>query len=716
MPASRLVPVRVVILSVLLVSGAECAYCDGGFFGKGLFREQEPVSSPGQKAVLIRDGGTHEILLVQTTYRGLAADFAWVIPVPGRPLRTDVFPANPQVFDALDQQTRPETRVMIEDPFATAERGFTKSQRQAAEAPTGAGAMGGAPGPEVVVHDRMEVGDYSVTILSATGPGVLVDWLNRNGYGFPKTAEAIADDYVERDWTFVAFRIRPQVQRRQTTLSDVAPVGIRFPTEQLVYPLAFSRVSAPETTTILLLIVDDSGVECAELPTVTFPAATKPARGVTYHSLARELLAKHQGEAVLCEARFALPTWSPVPLNDLALAREEALGESQRVATRPGAPAPPPDLKKRALTGRVATRLWAELPRAAMEDLTFRPTSHLRFSLRVDKTATLPTPRWLYLFGPGLARLGWTAALLGLVVALVWPRQHPAVSSDAIEEAAWRAAKLSAMTLVGLVVLTIGVGKAISSLDPSFGFLPTDDTTAFVVGFLLACLWVVPALFIDRELLRRIPREAALRAVPGMVVAVLLLLLAAGWLSSPFGWRLRHGSLGVVPLLGVPGFLAVLLLGWPLSVVLALRGGRTPQLLGVLRTIGLSLLALIVIAPTVNRACGRLVDLCRPNSYAVRRQQEDATAQLRTTLQMFRDATGAYPRRLTDLALGKLPATGIDGSGNEVRLSGSPAMPLLPALPVDPLTGRSDTWLYDVRSPLLVESGAYEVVVNTVGR
>ena len=37
---------------------------------------------------------------------------------------------------------------------------------------------------------------------------------------------------------------------------------------------------------------------------------------------------------------------------------------------------------------------------------------------------------------------------------------------------------------------------------------------------------------------------------------------------------------------------------------------------------------------------------------------------------------------------------------------------ILPQLPVDPLTGKRDSWVYDVLAPGLADSGAYKVTVR----
>lgn len=78
-------------------------------------------------------------------------------------------------------------------------------------------------GARVVVHDRLKVGPYQATVLSATGPGVLTNWLRNHHYRFPEEGQEVVDGYVERRWFFVALRISPQERRQADLMSDLPP-------------------------------------------------------------------------------------------------------------------------------------------------------------------------------------------------------------------------------------------------------------------------------------------------------------------------------------------------------------------------------------------------------------------------------------------------------------------------------------------------------------
>lgn len=74
---------------------------------------QSGVSSPHQKAVIIQPDPATEILLLKTTYQGPAAEFAWVIPVPGLPAEEDVFRVGEGIIPWILDETAPQVHSQI---------------------------------------------------------------------------------------------------------------------------------------------------------------------------------------------------------------------------------------------------------------------------------------------------------------------------------------------------------------------------------------------------------------------------------------------------------------------------------------------------------------------------------------------------------------------------------------------------------------------------
>jgi len=142
--------------------------------------------------------------------------------------------------------------------------------------------------------------------------------------------------------------------------------------------------------------------------------------------------------------------------------------------------------------------------------------------------------------------------------------------------------------------------------------------------------------------------------------------------------------------------------------------GRWPRPTGITGAAAGALVSLVLLHLLVPKLCNVVVALGRPGSHRVEKKQEKAQQRIERALQAFRKGTGAYPMQLADLTASALPANGLDSSGNEVAIDvkADVKMPLLRRIPDDPLTGRNDTWVYDVRSLFLVESGGYNVTVT----
>jgi len=206
------------------------------------------MALPEQRAFLYRQGDSeHMVLSVQ--YNGATEEFAWVIPT--------------------------ETRAKVDAQSGAPFHELWKATKVVSRAPAGAvraTAKAGAAPPEVQVLERKIAGPYDVAILKASSGGGLYKWLRDNGFGLNQSTRNALDDYVEKNWHFVAARIRPG-KREQTTRAlkngTIAPLHIQYQAKRLSYPL---RVTAgnPGTSEIELFVVADDPPRHAGLNSLTF--------------------------------------------------------------------------------------------------------------------------------------------------------------------------------------------------------------------------------------------------------------------------------------------------------------------------------------------------------------------------------------------------------------------------------------------------------------
>ncbi|MCK5124126.1 MAG: DUF2330 domain-containing protein, partial [Dehalococcoidia bacterium] len=94
-----------------------------------------------------------------------------------------------------------------------------------------------------------------------TNATALADWLNANGYVFPEEGEEIVSEYIEKEWYFVATKINAVEEGTGEALAegDIEPIVLSFASNQTVYPLRISSLSATNATPpeVLLYVLAD---------------------------------------------------------------------------------------------------------------------------------------------------------------------------------------------------------------------------------------------------------------------------------------------------------------------------------------------------------------------------------------------------------------------------------------------------------------------------
>lgn len=199
----------------------------------------QDLHQTGQRAIILHGNTTgnmtqHLILSVQ--FAGDVEDFAWVVPVPSIP-EIDVTDAD--VFTELSHFTIAAIPDHGKPGFAC----FPADMM---------------PPNGVDVIDEQVVGPYATATLSADDPNALVDWLNDNGYFFPEEGYEVIAEYIEKSWYFVATRINAVDEDTGKALEEgsIEPVVLSFASDEIVYPLLITSLSATEPEVLLYIIAD----------------------------------------------------------------------------------------------------------------------------------------------------------------------------------------------------------------------------------------------------------------------------------------------------------------------------------------------------------------------------------------------------------------------------------------------------------------------------
>jgi len=214
------------LFTMLLSIAVVPALADGAFFallGDDIFQ-------PSQKAIILYENNREDLILA-VKYEGNADEFAWVIPVPNYP---DIDVSDPDLFWELSQITTEDLPVRL-----------------------GCARFVPLPlSPAVEVLERTIIGPYDVAILSAQDPTALVDWLNSNGYSFPEEGEKILDDYITKEWYFVATRINTGEEATGLATGTIEPLKLSFESDEIIYPLRITALSSKASEVLLYVFAD----------------------------------------------------------------------------------------------------------------------------------------------------------------------------------------------------------------------------------------------------------------------------------------------------------------------------------------------------------------------------------------------------------------------------------------------------------------------------
>jgi len=231
----ELIAAPLIAVLFLLSTTAAPVLADGCFFPDSMYRD---LYESAQRAVILYGNSTGnytEHLILSVSFEGDAEDFAWVIPVPDKP---EIAVTDAELFWELSDFTRTE----IPSPgFGCAFGGLTPGDQDGVD-----------------VIEEQVVGPYATAILSATNATALADWLNANGYIFPEDGEEIISEYIEKEWYFVATKINAVEEDTGDALTEgaIEPIVLSFASEEIVYPLRITSLSATSPEVLLYVFAD----------------------------------------------------------------------------------------------------------------------------------------------------------------------------------------------------------------------------------------------------------------------------------------------------------------------------------------------------------------------------------------------------------------------------------------------------------------------------
>jgi hypothetical protein len=268
--ASRLkagVAVTAIVAQLIALAGPAAAFC--GFY---VAKADAKLFNKSSKVVLARDDKTTAITMA-SDYQGEPKEFAVVIPVPTFIERKQIGVVEMKTIDHLDAFTAPRL-VEYHDPDPCAP---IVAMRFSGGASFGA-MPASAPVPNtpryrgVTVEANYDVGEYDVSILSATESDGLVNFLNDNGYRIPAGADAALGSYIKQKMRFFVAKVNLD---RMTLLGNgyLRPLQVRYETAKFMLPLRLGTVNANGPQDLIVYALTRNGrVETTNYRTVKLPS------------------------------------------------------------------------------------------------------------------------------------------------------------------------------------------------------------------------------------------------------------------------------------------------------------------------------------------------------------------------------------------------------------------------------------------------------------
>lgn len=199
------------------------------------------VREAEQKAVIFYKNGQEDLIL-SITFEGDASDFGWIVPIPEKP---EIDKAPDEIFKNLGELTKPKKKLIEKIGDWLVGGGYLAS-------PTLDGGpmslKGGEEEPAVQVIDTKQVGIYDTATLKADNAEVLYEWLDEHKYQIPKHGEDILDEYIEKDWYFVAMKISGDYLTSKISgdlgKGHATPIKFSFKSNEIIYPLKISSITS----------------------------------------------------------------------------------------------------------------------------------------------------------------------------------------------------------------------------------------------------------------------------------------------------------------------------------------------------------------------------------------------------------------------------------------------------------------------------------------
>jgi hypothetical protein len=318
------VGVALVAMAAQAAAGPAAAFC--GFY---VAQADSKLFNKSSKVVLTRNGNETAITMA-SDYEGNAKQFALVIPVPTFIERKQIGVVDSKTLDHLDAYTAPRlVEYSDEDPCNTIEQTPVMAM---ADSRRPSYALAARPYRGVTVEASYDVGEYDVSILSATESVGLVRWLTDNGYRIPEGAAPVLGSYIKQNMHFFIAKVNLDRMKLMGN-GYLRPLQVRYNTAKFMLPLRLGTVNASGPQDLIVYAVTRNGrVEAANYPNVKLPTGmdvplyVKDEFGKFYKAAFDRAVGRENMRAVFVESAWDMGWCDPCAAEPLSNKELVALG------------------------------------------------------------------------------------------------------------------------------------------------------------------------------------------------------------------------------------------------------------------------------------------------------------------------------------------------------------------------------------------------------
>jgi len=302
---------------VLLAPKSAHAFC--GFY---VAPSDQPLYNDASMVALMRDG-TRTAMSMSNNYRGPAADFAMVVPVPVVLQKENVKTLNKDVFTKLEALSAPRLVEYWEQDPCNAGHAYDSVAKSK-------GVAGGAAPPTtaagekdygVKIEAKFAVGEYDILILSAKESDGLERWLVDNKYNIPKGASGALAPYIKDAQKFFVAKVDiKKVTLDKEGVAVLSPLRITYESTDFRLPVRLGLLNAKSKQDLIVWILNkEKRFEVANYPNTFIPTnldvtdETRTAFAPFYATLFDAAIAKAGGKAVVTEYAWMSSGCDPCP-------------------------------------------------------------------------------------------------------------------------------------------------------------------------------------------------------------------------------------------------------------------------------------------------------------------------------------------------------------------------------------------------------------------